>query len=156
MDSQQRTRQAIRNFLAAHSTLTLATVSAEGLPMAASLFFAEDAGLNLYWVSGVASRHSVNVYRHPQAAVTIHNTTWTWTEIAGVQMEGEAVALPLHTEAEAAWGIYLAKFPFVSEFEAEVRRSNFYKFTPRWARLIDNARGFGHKEEITFLPAEPV
>ena len=24
----------------------------------------------------------------------------------------------------------------------------FYQITPTWIRLIDNSRGFGHKEEI--------
>jgi hypothetical protein len=142
-------RSEIRAFLAAHSTLTLATVSADGQPMAASLFFAEDDDLNLYWVSSPKSRHSLNLSPNPRAAVTVHNATWTWTEIAGVQMEGGVRPLPLRAEAEKAWEVYRAKFAFADEFQAEVARSTFYRFTPRWARLIDNARGFGHKAEIT-------
>jgi uncharacterized protein YhbP (UPF0306 family) len=140
---------AIRNFLAQHSTLTLATVSAEGHPMAASLFFAEDDDLNLYWVSGVGSRHSLNLSANPSAAVTVHRATWSWREIAGVQMEGEVAALRAGAETAAAWDRYRAKFPFVGEFEAEVARSTFYCFQPRWARWLDNAQGFGHKEEVT-------
>lgn len=147
----QNQKSAIQNFLAAHSTLTLATVSAEGQPMAASLFFVSDAALNLYWASGAKSRHSFNVNHRPRVAVTVHNAAWSWTEIAGVQMEGEAAALSAGPDWQAAWELYLAKFPFVKQdFEAEISRSNFYRFTPRWARWIDNARGFGHKEEITF------
>jgi len=140
---------AIHAFLAAHSTLTLATVSAGGQPVATDLFFAGDAGLNLYWLSSPTSRHSLNLGRNPKAAVTIHNETWTWTAIAGVQMEGEVVMLPSGTERAAAWELYQARFPFVAEFEAEVTRSALYKFIPRWARLIDNAQGFGHKLELS-------
>ena len=143
-------KSKIRNFLALHSTLTLATVSPAGQPMAASLFFAEDADLNLYWVSGPKSRHSQNLQTNLLAAVTIQNATWSWMEIAGVQMEGEAYALRAGAEWQAAWKLYLAKFPFVREFEAEVHRSNFYQLIPRWARWIDNAQGFGHKEEAKF------
>ena len=117
--------------------------------MATDLFFARDAGLNLYWVSSPESRHSLNLGRNPKAAVTIHNETWTWTAIAGVQMEGEVVMLRVGAEREAAWELYQARFPFVAEFEAEVARSALYKFTPRWARLIDNAQGFGHKLELS-------
>ena len=143
-------KSKIRNFLALHSTLTLATVSPAGQPMAASLFFVEDAHLKLYWVSGPKSRHSQNLQANLQAAITIQNATWSWMEIAGVQMEGETYVLQAGAEWQAVWELYLAKFPFVHEFEAEVHRSNFYEFIPRWARWIDNAQGFGHKEEMKF------
>lgn len=140
---------AIRHFLAAHSTLTLATMSGDGWPLAASLFFAASADLKVYWVSGAKSRHSLALSAHPRVAVTVHNAVWSWTEIAGVQMEGEARVLSAGSEWQAAWELYLAKFPFVKpEFEAEISRSNFYCFTPDWVRLIDNARGFGYKEEF--------
>ncbi|MGH2522511.1 MAG: pyridoxamine 5'-phosphate oxidase family protein, partial [Anaerolineales bacterium] len=78
-------KSEIYRFLAAHSTLTLATLNPDGQPMAASLFFVADAELNLYWVSGPRSRHSLNLEKNARAAVTVHNETWTWTEIAGVQ-----------------------------------------------------------------------
>ena len=145
-------RSAVGAFLAGRSTLTLATVDAQGRPLAANLFFASDADLNLYWVSGASSRHSLNLRRSAWAAVTVHNDTWTWAEIAGVQMEGQAVPLPRRLEAEAAWVMYLAKFPFAQEFQAEIARSTFYRFKPEWIRLIDNARGFGHKEELVLAP----
>jgi uncharacterized protein YhbP (UPF0306 family) len=28
--------------------------------------------------------------------------------------------------------------------------SHFYRISPKWIRLIDNSKGFGHKEEVTF------
>lgn len=153
MTSPQISNQqsAISNFLAEHSTLSLATVSGDGLPLAANLFFASDAGLNLYWVSGAKSRHSLALSVHPRVAITVHAEVWSWAEIAGVQMEGMARVLSAGPEWQAAWELYLAKFPFVKDdFEAEISRSNFYCFSPQWVRLIDNTRGFGHKEEITF------
>jgi uncharacterized protein YhbP (UPF0306 family) len=83
-------------------------------------------------------------------ALTVHNATWTWTEIAGVQMEGDVAIVAAGPAWQAAWDRYLQKFQFVEEFQAEVSRSNFYVFTPVWARLIDNKLGFGHKEELAF------
>jgi uncharacterized protein YhbP (UPF0306 family) len=142
------TRAAIAGFLASHSTLTLATLSAAGDLMAASLFYVADDELRLYWVSGTSSRHSRNLAHHARVAVTIHGQTWTWIEIAGVQMEGEAVVLPAGPAWTEAWERYRAKFPFVDDFQAEVSRSNCYVLTPRWVRLIDNRRGFGHKVEL--------
>jgi uncharacterized protein len=146
--AEEGTRAAIAAFLAAHSTLTLATLGPLGQPMAASLFFAADPQLRLYWASGPNSRHSQNAARQPTVAVTVHNETRTWTEIAGVQMEGKVGVVAAGPDWRAAWNVYLAKFPFAHEFQAEISRSNFYVFTPFWVRLIDNRRGFGHKEEI--------
>ncbi|MCC7358946.1 MAG: pyridoxamine 5'-phosphate oxidase family protein [Anaerolineales bacterium] len=146
------TLAALTSFLAAHSTLTLATAGPDGGPSAASLFFAADEAARLYWVSAPSTHHSRNLAADPRAAVTISAATWQWAEIAGVQMEGAVRALPHGAEWQAAWALYEAKFPFAAQFAAELSRADFYVLTPRWARLIDNGRGFGHKDELTFSP----
>ena len=146
--AEAETQAAVAAFLAAHSTLTLATVDAGGQPMAASLFFVSDGELRLYWVSSPGSRHSQNLARQPLAAVTIHNETWSWTEIAGVQMQGEARPLPPGPEQQAALALYLAKFPFAAQFASELARSDVFCFVPAWVRRIDNGRGFGHRQEL--------
>ncbi len=148
--TDQATHRAISAFLAAQSTMTLATLSAAGHPMAASLFYASDDALCVYWTSGGHSRHSQNLRHHGEVALTVHTLTWDWTEITGVQMEGVARVVPAGDAWQAVWQRYLAKFPFVRDFQAEISRSNFYHFTPRWARLIDNRRGFGYREELQF------
>jgi uncharacterized protein YhbP (UPF0306 family) len=140
---------SVVNLLAKHSTLTLATTTASGLPEAAPLFFAAAADGSLLFVSGAESRHSLNIAANGKAAVAIYGETRSWNDIIGLQMEGEVSAIPAGAEREAAWVTYRAKFPFVVEFEAEVSRSTFYRFTPRWVRLIDNGVRFGYKEEFT-------
>ena len=121
-----------------------------GRPLAAILFFAADPALNLFWTSSANSRHSRNLARDPRSAVTIHTATWTWRDIAGIQLEGEAAEIAPGPDWQAALELYLVKFPFAKDFEAELSRAGFYRFTPRWGRLIDNGQGFGHKEEISF------
>ena len=145
------TRARIAAFLGAHSTLNLATTGAGGDPMAASLFFAADDELRLYWLSSGTSRHSLNLARRPAAAITIHNQTWAWPEIAGVQMQGQAAVVLPGEPWQAAWTLYSVKFPFVTRMRAEVAKSNFYVFTANWMRLVDNRLGFGHREEISVL-----
>src|SRR3974377_404776 len=83
-------RAEISAFLKKQTTLVLATIDREAMPAAASLFFASDDALNLYWVSGEKSRHSQNLERVSHVAVTIHHETWDWRDIHGVQMEGVA------------------------------------------------------------------
>jgi uncharacterized protein YhbP (UPF0306 family) len=140
---------SVVNVLARHSTLTLATIAAGGLPEAAPLFFAADDDGSLLFVSGAESRHSVNIAANGKAAVAIYGEARSWNDIIGLQMEGVVSAIPAGPERERAWVTYRAKFPFVVEFEAEVSRSTFYRFTPRWVRLIDNSVRFGYKEEFT-------
>src|SRR5690242_5984939 len=103
--------------------------------MAASLFFAADVDLRLYWLSAGTSRHSLNLARRPTAAVTIHNQTWAWPEIAGVQMQGQAARVAFGEHWQAAWTLYAAKFPFVTGMQPEVMKSYFYVFTATWMRL---------------------
>jgi uncharacterized protein YhbP (UPF0306 family) len=153
-DNQLELLAKVKHFLAQRSTLTLATVDAEGRPQAAALFFAQAEDNTLIFLSGAKSRHSVNVAANGQAAVTAQGETWNWREIAGVQMEGTVSLVLAGPARERAWAIYQAKFPFVSEFETEVSRSEFYRFEPRWLRLIDNSLRFGYREEIDLRPTE--
>lgn len=139
---------SVVKFLAKHSTLTLATVNAEGLPQAAPLFFAADDDGSLLFLSSAKSRHSLNIAAKASAAATVYNEAWAWQDIAGVQMEGDVRPIPAGPERERAWQIYRIKFPFVVEFESEVSRSEFYRFVPKWVRWIDNRVKFGYREEV--------
>lgn len=140
---------SVLNLGAKHSTLTLATTTASGLPQAAPLFFAAAADGSLIFISGAESRHSLNIAANDKAAVTLYGDTWSWNEIVGMQMEGSVTAIPAGPERDAAWETYKAKFPFVVDFEDAVSRSHFYRFTPRWVRLIDNRVQFGYREEFS-------
>lgn len=140
--------EKIHAFLAAHSTLSLATVNVAGLPEVAPLLYVTDDE-TLIWISGPRSRHSHNIGLNRRAAVAIHNEVWTWDEIAGVQMEGEVNLIPLGPSREHAWELYKTKFPAVVEFETDLSTSEFYRFVPTWIRLIDHTTHFGYHEEVT-------
>lgn len=142
-------RAEVAAFLKKQSTLTIATVNREAWPQAASLFFVSDDTLNLYWVSGEKSRHSQNLERVNHIAVTIHHETWDWRDIHGVQIEGTARRLIDPDETDRAWALFRDKFPFTAEFTDQIARSAFYILTPKWIRLIDNSKYFGHREEFT-------
>ena len=138
----------VSTFLASLSTLSLATIGIHGEPHLADLFFASDADLKAYFVSSPDSRHTQNLARDRRVAVSIHRQTWDWREIAGLQMEGTVEMLEQPIQREEAWMLYKAKFPFVENFADEIARSHWYRFSPRWIRMIDNRLGFGHREEF--------
>ena len=142
-------RAEIAAFLKKQTTLVIATVDREALPQTASLFYASDEALSLYWVSGEKSRHSQNLERVSRVAVAIFHETLDWRDIHGVQIEGIARRLSDPDETDRAWELFRAKFPFTAEFTDQIARSAFYALTPKWIRLVDNSKYFGHREEFT-------
>ena len=138
----------VSSLLRKHTTLTIATVDREAWQQAADVFYVNDDALKLYFVSGEKSRHARNLARVSRVAVTVHNSTWDWRDIQGVQIECEARAITDPDERDRAWALFLGKFPFVAEFTDQIVRSNFYVIVPRWARLIDNTRELDYREEF--------
>lgn len=148
--SQNSTKQRIKQFLADHTTLTLATVSTDGHPQAAPLFFAETDELSLIFISEQKVRHSKNIDDNNIVAATIYADGQQWQSIRGLQIEGNCSPLSGQA-AKTAKDIYLRKFPFIQQNKVLLIMLNtvtFYQITPTWIRLIDNSCGFGHKEEI--------
>ncbi len=139
----------IKQFLTEHTTLTLSTLAEDGRPQAAPLFYAEMDDLSLVFISEQRVRHSRNVARDERVAAAIYAGGQQWQSIRGVQLEGTCAALS-GAAAEAARRAYVAKYPFILEdklLTGMLAQVTFYKITPTWLRLIDNSRGFGHKEE---------
>lgn len=144
------TKTRIQQFLAVHTTLTLATLAEDGRPQAAALFFAEMEDLSLIFISEPRVRHSQNVTRDSRVAAAIYADGQAWQSIRGIQLEGSCILLAGESAAEAR-AVYLAKYPFIAENKmllAMLERVSFYKIRPAWIRLIDNSQGFGHKEEL--------
>ncbi|MEE4184274.1 MAG: pyridoxamine 5'-phosphate oxidase family protein [Gammaproteobacteria bacterium] len=147
--------------LEATSTLTLATTSASGLPWAATVFFAADRALNLYFVSDHRTRHARDTAAHPHAAAAINPDCDNWHAVKGIQAEGP-VSIVSGLERGKALALYLRKFPQIDalyaapadEHEATIAKrlqsANFYKLAPVRMRVIDNSRGFGWRAEIEF------
>jgi uncharacterized protein len=139
--------EAVRAFLVAQSTLSLATVSADNTPTIAPLFYVSDEDLNLYWLSSPRSRHSVNLSERSTVAVTIYPSVWNWEQIRGLQIEGHGLAIE-NEERQQAVTRYRNKFTLPTSFDAQIAASTFYKLTPRWLRWLDNSVKFGYKAEV--------
>jgi uncharacterized protein YhbP (UPF0306 family) len=155
-------RTAIRHMLEGHNTLTLATCR-DGQPWAASLFFASDPKLNVFFVSDYRTHHARDIDVHAEAAATVNADCGLWTEVQGLQMTGNVTVLK-GVQRLNALRHYLAKFADVRAlFEApknqdeetiaeRLRAANMYRLQPKWIRLIDNSRWFGYKVEVEIEP----
>lgn len=150
----------IRAYLEQRTTLSLATLGPSGV-WAASVFFASDENLSLYFVSDPKTQHCQDLTSNPDVVVTINEDVKDWAAIQGLQIKGRAGAVEDGSRS-AVQELYLTKFPDVrSLFEApksadeqqianRLGDSRFYRIVPIWIRFIDNSRGFGFREELSF------
>lgn len=156
-------RLPFRSALEAHSNVTLATAGGgepSGRPWAATVFYASDERLALYFVTDLRTRHGRDLAANARVAGTVGPHVTRWDQVFGLQMEGTAQVLD-GSSRKAALQVYLRKFPDVRRmFEApagdsermiaaRLRDTPLWRFQPEWLRLIDNSRGFGWKQELT-------
>lgn len=144
--------QDIGVFLGLCRTASLATADAEGRPHAANIQFALDERRRFVWVSSPSSAHSSHIARRPEVALAIYSHDDRPGQIQGLQVHGVVEANLAGAERDAAWSVYVARFPFVEEgaMRRAVDSQSFYRLTPTWLRWIDNRRGFGFKVEKRF------
>jgi uncharacterized protein YhbP (UPF0306 family) len=158
--------QQARELLQAESTLVLSVADAHGQPHATPVFYllAETSGLpnpacpsptslDLVWLSSPHSLHSACLQADPRAAAAVHRPTFAWREIAGLQMRGLCSVVEDPARA-ALLPLYCERFQLGSILSLAIRRSTLYRFRPTWARLVDNRRGFGWKQEFFFPNTE--
>jgi uncharacterized protein YhbP (UPF0306 family) len=143
----------IAAFLDAHHVMSLATAGAQG-PHAANLFYARD-GLDPVWVSEERSRHSGELVANPTVAATIAADTDDFAAVQGVQMHGTAARVDDPVEAARLRALLAARYPFLQRLDAlpetlraAVGRVAVYRLVVAEVVLIDNSRGFGHKETL--------
>jgi uncharacterized protein YhbP (UPF0306 family) len=149
------TGERIIAFLESHHVMSLATVGAHG-PHAANVFYVRD-GFALMWVSHPASRHSTELEADPRVAATIAPDYKDFPDVRGVQIAGRARRLTDAGESVHARTLLEERYPFLKKLtllpqallEAFARVA-FYRLEPQVITLIDNTRGFGHKDLLEF------
>ena len=152
-------RQLAQGFCREIGTLTLATVSSDK-PWAATVFFAADKNFNLYFVSDHRTRHGRDIEINSRVAATINPEVDNWHDVSGLQIEG-SVEVVAGAGRVKALALYLKKFPQIDALYASpkgeheetiakrLKAANFYCIKPDFIRVIDNAQGFGYREEFT-------
>lgn len=143
----------IAALLDANHVASLATSGPDG-PHAASVFYVRD-GLALLWVSDPKSRHSTELAANARVAATVAHDYFEFADIRGVQISGHAHAITDASERAKARLMLEARYPCLkrmSEGPPALReayqRAEFYRLEPTRLVLIDNSRGFGHKDTL--------
>jgi uncharacterized protein YhbP (UPF0306 family) len=149
-------KEQILDYLRSHNTMTLATTVGD-LPWAATVFFASE-DLHLYFFSAPDSRHCQNLAANPRVAVTIQEDYQDWRKIKGIQLEGRVALVDGMLEKTKAMAIYAAKYPEIIKlftnpanglFYKAFLKVKFYRVMPDKVFFIDNAQGFGKRQELT-------
>jgi uncharacterized protein YhbP (UPF0306 family) len=143
-------------YLTQHSVMTLATVGADG-PWAAAVFYAHE-GASLYFLSAPATRHARNLAHDARCAATIQDDIADWAQVRGVQLEGRTQRLD-GDAARHAHELYGRKFPFVANLTRApaaialaFAKIAWYRLDAERVHLIDNRRGFGHRDSFELAP----
>jgi len=143
-------------FLDAYHVMSLATCGPHG-PHAANLFYARD-GFSLLWVSDPQTRHSVALEADPRVAATVAPDYRDFDEIRGVQISGDAHRIVDATERTRARGLLEARYPLLQRLsdrpsvKQAYETAELYRLAAREIVIIDNTRGFGHKDVLS-VPA---
>jgi hypothetical protein len=148
-------KRQILQYLQAHNTMTLATC-ADNVPWAATVFYASD-DLSLYFFSAPESRHCENLAANSKVAVTVQEDYQDWRQIKGVQLEGKVTLVDSVIEKAKALAVYARKYPDVIRlftdpasgvFYRAFLKVKFYRVSPERVFFIDNAQGFGKRQEL--------
>jgi uncharacterized protein YhbP (UPF0306 family) len=149
-------------FLDAHHVMSLATCGPEG-PHAANVFYVRD-GFALIWSSDPESRHSTDLEADAGIAATVAPDYFDLDEIRGVQISGHAHAIIGQAPRTNAQLLLEARYPYLRRLTQEpstlrdaYTRMKLYRLEPTRMVLIDNSRGFGHKDTLdlkSFWPIE--
>jgi uncharacterized protein YhbP (UPF0306 family) len=150
----------VASFLAAHHVMSLATSGPSG-PHAANLFYACD-GLALVWVSEPDTQHSRNIETSSRVAATIAPDYSDFATIRGVQISGTALRIVVADERIRQLTLLEMRFPFLRQLavgpeklQQAYARISVYRLEPARMVMIDNTKGFGHKETIELAPEFP-
>jgi uncharacterized protein YhbP (UPF0306 family) len=161
VDVSAETAGRIATFLDRHHVVSLATCGPDG-PHAANVFYARD-GFALVWVSDPRSRHSRNLKRDAQIAATVAPDCFELEDVRGVQVFGYAHAVPDPSDRARALRLIAARYPCVAQLARapsglceEYATIEAYRLEPERIVLIDNSRGFGHKDTLRVGPGASV
>jgi len=155
-DQPNNGNEAVLAFLACHHVMSLAT-TVGGEVHAASLMYAHD-GLTLYWVSDPETRHSCEVSANPRVAVTIAKDYTDFAQIEGLQIKGTVRRVDGIAERLKAIKLMSKRYSFLKSFLSDsgalakqMGKAAVYELAPNEITLIDNKKGFGHKEQFHIM-----
>jgi nitroimidazol reductase NimA-like FMN-containing flavoprotein (pyridoxamine 5'-phosphate oxidase superfamily) len=135
---QTEVPERVLDYLREHETLTLATASANGIPRAATLTYAND-GVTIYiWLSPDANT-ARNLAQNPVVSFAIDEYSEDWRKTRGIQATGEAEVILRPDEVSRAVELFGEKFPSLEG--GQPANVSFFRISPSDIQFIEGADG---------------
>lgn len=138
-------KSLIAELMHANRVMVLATTNGQR-PWVATVFYAFDEALTLYFVSKRQSRHARELVANPHVAAVVHGGDAKPGGACGFQLDGKAEPVGV-LELPHAVKIYARRFPWARDAFADPKklleesgRARFYKVAPATIVYLDEAR----------------
>lgn len=145
-------RDIIKGFLEEYENMTL-TTCVNDTPWGATVFFASDDALNLYFISDLRTRHAQDIAANTKVAVVINPNNQEHGKLQGLQLAGEGQMLN-GKEVINAFAVYIKRYPTIKSLISSVEKLisgsiRIYRIRPARICFIDEARfGKGARQEL--------
>ncbi|HUC39077.1 MAG TPA: pyridoxamine 5'-phosphate oxidase family protein [Candidatus Acidoferrum sp.] len=149
-------KKLVENYLDEAKLMQIAT-SKNNKPWAASVWYANDKSMNLYFISRKSRRHSIelNKNRNVAGCIVKPHTIGSGQKVRGIQFEGTARQCNL-TEIRKANDLYLKKYPKaertpISKLLSPKLYYTYYIIKPKRIVLFDEVNFPEHPEQELVL-----
>lgn len=130
---KDKLKQYILNYLGENRLMTLATAE-NNTPWAASVMFAYDTDLNLYFISDPDTRKAQNLLNNPSVSVAINQHQKTPGKILGIQLEGTAHMLDKN-KSQNELELFKKRFDWADDY---LHDHELYKIKPEKIYYLDD------------------
>jgi uncharacterized protein YhbP (UPF0306 family) len=152
--SKDELRKLILDYLSLNKRMSLAT-SKDDVPWAATVLYAYDGDLNIYFLSKIETRKVQNLLTNSKVAATINEVTGGIGKVRGIQLEGECRMVG-RLEAARVYALFLKKYfwlkdyiPSAKQMFSKAIRDRLFKITPQKIYYLDDERfGPEGREEL--------
>ena len=142
--SEVELKKFVLDYLEQNRVMTLATCR-DGAPWAASVMFAHDPDLNLYFISKPETRKTQNLLANPKVSATVNQVQKTPGKVIGVQLEGSAEMLDKKKNSKEQ-EIFKNRFNWAEKY---LSNHELFQITPKKIYYLDDERfGPGGREEL--------
>lgn len=142
----ERDKVAIVELIEREADMTIATLTPDGSPKAATVSFVND-GLTLYFGTSSHSRKVHNIDKDNRVSLTINGPYHFWKDISGVSIDGTATVVTDPDEFRNVSLLLYEKFPRVNEFaKTENESVVLIRVDPDTLTYLNYRKSVGHVE----------
>ena len=153
--TKQELRKLILDHLSQNKRMSLATCK-DNTPWAATVMYAYDSNLNIYFLSKISTKKVKNVLVNPKVAATINEVTGGIGKVKGIQLEGEC-RMVSRLEAARVYALFLKKYfwlkdyiPSPAQMFSKAISDRLFKITPKRIYYLDDEQ-FGLQRRETLV-----